>query len=1074
MYLRGTLFAESPIYRGNARKTLFTRDADGKDRLVSLAGEIAGTAQSLMDAFIGQSRNGRNVGLLNRLWDRLYGRPMPRDLISSVECHLQERSYPVDRFFDLRMGIRLDEDRWSVEANANYKMETILRNSVFDITFQVNDNLLSRDGNTDKLYYLLQEMIAGRFWFGAGKSKGLGRCRLEMDLPFSASAAPALQNGTNHLTVTCQFDATNPLLVGWNWGKVEPDVPAFAAVEGRVLVESMRTLPAAIRERLQMGIGGPILSPEDWKSKLRAQLPRVTAIWLRSQSMGESETWTLPADALAKLGKGKKHALSKKVLESVRHLTDTAFPSRGDAESAVVEALGNKANMAKRIMGAMVQETKTGHALNQQVWQEVADGLNLDPALGETLASQIEDEVDFTATLSQACMVAMPQLEQQVDRQIHMLQSDSWVDVEIDNREQHVRIKEMVRDGQIDEHQWGDYNQVPNGVTSAVWREFLAGHRRVQYQHMRSPRNLNKSITNDRNFIDFLQAYRIRSRQELAQPQHVEFRAGGRSGREYAKAHGRPFDTIFMRMLTWKPSDQTEEGWEAYIPGSTLKGAFRKRASQVLKTLWGESQRTDEMLDWLFGKQGQAGRIFFADAYLVDPENTDRAWCSLDGITVDPKTAQPIESAKMSFLYAYGEQLQFRTRFDLQDLGDRNSMALAIFQHLLQDFQQGDIPLGGEKTNGMGWVQSSVSAVEWLSDKSDRIMNDFFSNQSSTQEGLWQAIRLQGDAAAEAMMPTRGLVEAQVKRATTPPLARDGFISHRSFGGYCGKLSIEAEVLRSLHIQESGQPSHTTLVDGEPVNGWDFFSMAPAEAESRGENRRYALPSRSLRGMLRHMYAIVSDSRTPSSDLSNLNPVDSLFGWVGPGQNQSLMGRVSVNFAPFESPELQWYRVPNFYNGLRYVNGEWTQAEGQKASKHEIADTWRVFHHAPLAPIIEQLANFTPTKPSDQYLRAVMPGARARFSLRFWNLTKEELERLIWSIQLEEKLAHKLGKNRYLGFGSLRLRLLPASYITDWAGRYTQTNKDTGQEILDGETWHNPEVVYHRRALCQALDAGLG
>ncbi len=85
MILKGLLHVEAPIYRGNARKTLFTRDGDGKHRLVSLAGEITGTAQSLMDAFIGQSRNGKNIGLLNQLWQRLYGVSMPNGLINKVD-----------------------------------------------------------------------------------------------------------------------------------------------------------------------------------------------------------------------------------------------------------------------------------------------------------------------------------------------------------------------------------------------------------------------------------------------------------------------------------------------------------------------------------------------------------------------------------------------------------------------------------------------------------------------------------------------------------------------------------------------------------------------------------------------------------------------------------------------------------------------------------------------------------------------------------------------------------------------------------------------------------------------------
>jgi hypothetical protein len=96
---RGKLYAESPIYRGNARKTLFTRDGDGAQKLVSLAGEIGGTAQALMDAFTGQSRDGRNTGLLNQLWLRLYGAPIPAGLISGVECKLQKSSYPQNNFF---------------------------------------------------------------------------------------------------------------------------------------------------------------------------------------------------------------------------------------------------------------------------------------------------------------------------------------------------------------------------------------------------------------------------------------------------------------------------------------------------------------------------------------------------------------------------------------------------------------------------------------------------------------------------------------------------------------------------------------------------------------------------------------------------------------------------------------------------------------------------------------------------------------------------------------------------------------------------------------------------------------
>lgn len=1068
MQLRGKLYAESPIYRGNSRKTLFTRDGDGKQKLVSLAGEIAGTAQSLMDAFVGQSQNGRNIGLLNRLWLRLYDRPLPNGLISRADCKLQESSYPADRFFDLRMGIKLDEDRWAVESNANYKMETLLRNSTFDFTLQINDTLLQQDGNAGKLYYLLQEIVAGRFWFGAGKSKGLGRCRLEMDVPLAPSAPPVLSNNANHLVVSCVFDASNPILVGWNWGKVDTTVPAFAAIEGKVLLESMRGMPTPIRRRLEMTIGGPILSADDWKKKLASYLPRAVAIWLREQSSGESEVWMLPTVELVKLGKDKKYPLSSKIVNSLQPLTDLTFASKDDAEAAISQALGGKSNMSNRILAVMRSQKQVGHALNRAVWQEVADGLGLDPTLGEQLAAKIGDETEFTGMVSQACVAILPGLNQQVDRQVRLMRSDEWVDVEIASRLQHVMIKEMLRDGKINERQWSDSNQAPTGVTLPVWREFLSTHQRVRYQHMLHAQNLNKSITNDRHFIQFLQTYRLRARQELAQPVHTEFRAGGSTKRDVDIRHGKTYDTVFMRMLTWKPSTQNETAWEVYIPGGTLKGAFRKRASQVLKTLWGEGGRTNALLDWMFGRQGQVGRVFFSDAYLVDPENSGRSWCSMDGIRVDPKTAQPEEGAKLAFLYAYGTDLKFRLRLDLQDLSPNDRDALLVLQHLLQDFQRGDIPIGGEKSTGLGWVQASVDAVEWFTAKPDTLTSQLFANQPLQQAGLWQTLKLTGEAAAQVWKPTAPLAKEK-PRNVTPPRAHSGFISHRSFGGYCGTLMLEAEILRPTHIKESGEPSYTGMLYSDLVNGWDFFSMSSPDAELRPDNRTYALPSRSLKGMIRHIYTIASDSQSKSRDLSSLNPVDSLFGWVGTGPNQALMGRLSVGFGFFDQPQLGWYKVPIFYGKWRFVQGRWVEVDIGKAKDLVIADSWRIFPHAPLAPVVLGMPMFKPDTVDDDYVRAILPGSKARFSLRFWNLEQAEVQRLLWSLTLEEGLAHKIGKHRYVGFGSLKMRILPESHLTDWEGRYAGKPNEQGRLPLDLAQWRNTNVVKHLDELRSAL-----
>jgi len=116
--------------------------------------------------------------------------------------------------------------------------------------------------------------------------------------------------------------------------------------------------------------------------------------------------------------------------------------------------------------------------------------------------------------------------------------------------------------------------------------------------------------------------------------------------REVSRTYGKPYDTVFMRMLSWTSSSREAGSWEIYIPGSTLKGAFRRRASQVLRALWGESARTTQILHRLFGTQGQRGLVFFSDAYLIDPQVPERAWCAMDGVRMNPQTGQPVEEAK--------------------------------------------------------------------------------------------------------------------------------------------------------------------------------------------------------------------------------------------------------------------------------------------------------------------------------------------------------------------------------------------------------------------------------------------
>jgi hypothetical protein len=88
---------------------------------------------------------------------------------------------------------------------------------------------------------------------------------------------------------------------------------------------------------------------------------------------------------------------------------------------------------------------------------------------------------------------------------------------------------------------------------------------------------------------------------------------------------------------------------------------------------------------------------------------------------------------------------------------------------------------------------------------------------------------------------------------------------------------------------------------------------------------------------------------------------------------------------------------------------------------------------------------------------------------------------------LEEGLAHKIGKNRYLGFGSLALKLSSDSFLIDWPTRYAGKSDQSIRGALDESTrgaldenwrrpitadqWIDPKVIHHYSELRKALYA---
>ena len=1073
MIIAGELIAESPIYRGNAKKTLFTRDGDGTQRLVSLAGEVTGTAQSLMDAFVGRSRDGKNIGLINKMWERLFEATFPDNLITKIECELRKDYYPKKHFFDLRMGIKLDEDRWAIESQKNYKIETLYKNSVFDFMLNVNESIAGRNDNMEKLSYVLNELEAGRFWFGAGKSKGLGKCRLQLSSKLPASKKNLkLSSDANHLTINISIDAQNPHLVSWPWGKLDPHAPVSTNINGKFLISGLRSLPDAVSNRLIMSIGAPIMNIDDWKKEFSKNLPQAILFSLVNQADETINKYFLPKEAISKASKGK-YPINKKILSKIKAYADKKYDNKDELINNLNDSLGADAKKAKRLMSSIECQEVVEKGVDSNNLELVSQLLNLNSEDVEKIKAASKDESKLLKIISDFAKNIVPQFNNDIDRQIKMLQSDPWIDIEIKNRKDHLQIKKMLLERKISERDWDDHSRAPKGIKENSWRSFKKEHTRVRYKFMTNSRNLNKSITNDTNYIEFLEHYRNQVRQELSQIENIDFRLGGKSNQEASKKYGKPYDSMFIRMLSFSASTDKKGMWEVFIPGSTIKGAFRKRASMLLNTLTKDKFRNQQIIDRLFGKQGRTGLLYFSDAYLMDSQDVKNKFCSLDGVRMNPATGRPVEEAKADFLFAYGSDFKFNMQIDLQDISSKDLEALNMFAYLLIDFNNGDIPIGSLKTSGFGWVISTLEQIEWLTTNEHGIHKKLFNDDNLKTSGIWKQLILKKTKAnsfVESLLNNLS-DERNPQQISSIPRAREGYISHRSFGGYCGHLFIEGKVLTPMSICESGEPTIQQVNDSTVIKGWDFFSFSPPEVNKRQKDKNYAVPAKTLKGMIRNIYTITSNSTKESPDISRLSPVDSLFGWVGTRQNEAIMGRLSFNFGTFkDQPNLVWHKVPYPYGSWHFEDNQWTNTKKESAQKEIIADKWRIFTHAPLAPCIETLKkDFKVDTAQANYINAIMPDSCFQFSIRFWNLEKEELERLIFCVQLEKNLAHKIGNHKYLGFGSVSLNILKSSHLINWNDRYSGKKDNKYKIPLKISEWKNDKILSHLSELKKVL-----
>lgn len=294
---------------------------------------------------------------------------------------------------------------------------------------------------------------------------------------------------------------------------------------------------------------------------------------------------------------------------------------------------------------------------------------------------------------------------------------------------------------------------------------------------------------------------------------------------------------------------------------------------------------------------------------------------------------------------------------------------------------------------------------------------------------------------------------------------------HDRDAGLSGTLSFALEALTPICInQNPGEPGR------EQVYAFAHLGGQPC------------VPATSLKGMLRSIHEIVTNStlgllksagrggvyrsRVPEGYLpggagTRLTATEALFGMVGGSGDQSVgyAGRLLIEDLPVGGSTSR-ERVARPRGGMPKPEHEsfYTLPTGKRSilgrklyyHQHDYREVMRIYAQERAKATEMRVLEAVPA-------RAVLDRGR----IRFLNLHEEELAALLYALELEDGLAHKLGYGKPLGLGSVRIRVTrldieplsgaaPARFFSygqptmeNWTTRVTSLRDQAKQRWLD-------------------------
>lgn len=292
------------------------------------------------------------------------------------------------------------------------------------------------------------------------------------------------------------------------------------------------------------------------------------------------------------------------------------------------------------------------------------------------------------------------------------------------------------------------------------------------------------------------------------------------------------------------------------------------------------------------------------------------------------------------------------------------------------------------------------------------------------------------------MIPVRDKIDRK------PPLTDE------KFHGNSGLISCTLENLTSIFIGKNhSNPKHK-----------QFLTC----------NGRYVIPGSSLKGMLRSLAEIVgggcnvtgqngiySKDQKACDKADNLCITCRMFGMMERGSGARVhKGNVGIGDALIkeDSPRTKTYQILLSNCGTRHEPFYRTPKTGKLDGKSR-----KSYFHQPLRK--DTVPNVPQNLRSRAWdINALLPGHHFDFEIQFSNLSKEELELLIYVLVLEEDrdvvigkdeirlrgpLRHKIGNAKPLGLGTCHITINKFTYFANPEQRY-KSLLATGDMVYEG------------------------